>query len=60
MKLIRVIEGVYRDESGNVHVLRVHRGDEFRWVCQFKDGIGCRIERPFRTLADVRKFLKTV
>jgi hypothetical protein len=60
MKLVKVGEGLYRDDSGNVTVIQNYlKGRGLRWIVRHTNWIGCQVRKEFRTLADVRAYLKS-
>ena len=58
MKLIRVMNGLYRSEEGSVRVsFEVWHKDGLPWVVHWTDVFSCRHEKRFRTLAECRSYL---
>lgn len=62
LKLIRVAPGLYRNESGSIHV-RHEDWDRLRsdisWVVTYEGSFGNKIRRRFRTLADARRYVES-
>jgi hypothetical protein len=60
MKLIKVANELYRNESGSVTVVRHPARDvTLPWLMLWKDFLGARHQKRFATLADARKELKS-
>ena len=62
VKLIRVTDGLYRDESGGIHVAKQGWSRDTKdrpWVVRFKNWYGCPVEKRFSTLRTVRHYLNT-
>lgn len=59
MKLIKVFDGVYRNESGGVKVFRREWQDKaLPWVVCWEDVFSTRHEKRFKTLGEVREYLQ--
>jgi hypothetical protein len=60
MKLVKVMDGIYRNAEGTVSVTHklAWKGKSACWRVAWTDGLGCRKENEFPTLARAREFLK--
>jgi hypothetical protein len=61
MKLIRIVDGLYRNESGLVRVSKqlAWRGQPSHWAVRYDNWHGCPITKKFPTLSKARHFLNT-
>ncbi len=59
MNLIKVTDGLYRNQEGTVHVTYIlgWRGKPAHWVVEFTNVFGSQVKQEFRTLAMAREFL---
>lgn len=59
MKLIKVMDGLYRSECGGVHVAKQIKwmGKNAHWTVKWTDVFSTRHVREFPTLKDVRQYL---
>lgn len=58
LKLIRVMEGIYRNENGGIYVFRRSwENKDLPWVVCCKDISSCHHKKKFRTLSEVRSYL---
>lgn len=60
-KLIRIVDGIYRNESGTIRIFKrlKWRGVPAHWEVRFTNWHGCPIEKKLSTLAKVRHFVET-
>lgn len=60
MKLVKVMDGLYRSENGAVRVALQMKwmGEPKHWTVKFEDIFGSRIVKKFATLAEVKEYLK--
>jgi hypothetical protein len=57
MKLIRVMEGLYRSECGGIRVAKEAWNKDLPWVVCWTDFLSARHENRFKTLAECRAYL---
>lgn len=60
MKLIKVMDGLYRTEDGHFRIARESKWKDrpARWAVRFTNILNAPVSVEFRTLAEARRWLK--
>jgi hypothetical protein len=64
MKLIRVMDGIYRNESGDVAVTKImtkrYYESDRPWKVTYRNGLGCKVVKYYLTFNEARQSLKRI